>query len=99
LTERITPTGRVKVKGKVIPVLFFLTEHHTMKAYAVSGSIAPHILVLGIRWRCLVSFMPWLLYLQGKNPWHPLDRRLGGLQSQFGHGGEEKNSLKGVTRK
>jgi hypothetical protein len=29
---------------------------------------------------------------QGKNPWYPLDRRLGGLQSQSGSGGEEKNS-------
>jgi len=24
---------KVKVKGKVIPVLFFLTEHHALKAY------------------------------------------------------------------
>jgi hypothetical protein len=29
---------------------------------------------------------------QGKSPWYPLDRRLGGLQSRSGHGGEEKNS-------
>jgi hypothetical protein len=29
---------------------------------------------------------------QGKNPWYPLHRRLGGLQSRFGRGGEEKNS-------
>jgi hypothetical protein len=37
--------------------------------------------------------MPRPLYLQGKNPWHTLDRRLGGPQSQSGHsGGEEKNS-------
>jgi hypothetical protein len=36
--------------------------------------------------------MPQLLYLQGKSPWYPLDRRLGGPQSQSGHGGEEKNS-------
>jgi hypothetical protein len=26
----------------------------------------------------------------GKNPWYPMDRRLGGSQSQFGCGGEEK---------
>jgi hypothetical protein len=32
------------------------------------------------------------LYSQGKSPWYPLDRRLGGLQSQSGRGGEEKNS-------
>jgi hypothetical protein len=29
---------------------------------------------------------------QGKGPWYPLDRRLGGSQSRSGHGGEEKNS-------
>jgi hypothetical protein len=28
----------------------------------------------------------------GKSPWYPLDRRLHGPQSQFGCGGEEKNS-------
>jgi len=32
------------------------------------------------------------LYPQGKSPWYPLDRRLGGLQSPSGRGGEEKNS-------
>jgi hypothetical protein len=31
------------------------------------------------------------LYAQGKRPLYPLDRRLGGPQSQSGHGGEEKN--------
>jgi len=29
---------------------------------------------------------------QGKGSWYPLDRRLGGLQSHSGGGGEEKNS-------
>jgi hypothetical protein len=28
--------------------------------------------------------MPWPLYPRGKSPWYPLDRRLGGLQSQSG---------------
>jgi hypothetical protein len=28
----------------------------------------------------------------GKEPWYPLDRRLGGPQSRSGRGGEEKNS-------
>jgi hypothetical protein len=31
-------------------------------------------------------------YLQRKSPWYPLDRRLGGLQSRSGRGGEEKYS-------
>jgi len=32
------------------------------------------------------------LHPQGKRPWHPFDRRPGGLQSRSGSGGEEKNS-------
>jgi hypothetical protein len=39
-----------------------------------------------------VSFTPRPPYFQGKNPWYPIDRRLGGLQSRSGRGGEEKNS-------
>jgi hypothetical protein len=34
-------------KGKDVPVL--LTEHHDMKAYWISGGIAPRILDLGTR--------------------------------------------------
>jgi hypothetical protein len=40
----------------------------------------------------VVSFTPQPLYPQGKNPWYPLDRRLGGPQSRSGCGGEEKDS-------
>jgi hypothetical protein len=35
--------------------------------------------------------MPQPLYPQGKSPWYPLDRRLGGPQSWSGRGAEEKN--------
>jgi len=35
--------------------------------------------------------MPWPLYSQAKNLWHPLDRRLGGPQSQSGYDGKEEN--------
>jgi hypothetical protein len=38
----------------------------------------------------VVSFTPRPLYPQGKSPWHPLDRRLGGHQSRSGRDGEEK---------
>jgi hypothetical protein len=38
------------------------------------------------------SFTLRPLYPQGKNPCHPMDRRLGEPQSRFGHGGEQKNS-------
>jgi hypothetical protein len=34
----------------------------------------------------------WSLHLKGKNSQYPLDRRMGGPQSRYGHGGEEKNS-------
>jgi hypothetical protein len=57
-----------------------------------SGGIAPRILYLGTRWRWVVSCTPRLIYLQGKNPWYPSDRRLGGPQSRSGYGGDEKNS-------
>jgi len=40
---------------------------------------------LGITWRWVVSFTPWPLNPQGKGPWYPLDRKLGGPQSQSGH--------------
>jgi hypothetical protein len=63
-----------------------------MKAYWGSGCIAPLILELGTRWRWVVSFTPRPLYPQGKSPWYPLDRGLGGPQSSSGRGGEEKNS-------
>jgi len=31
-------------KGKVVPVLFVLSDHHVMEAYRGSGGIAPRIL-------------------------------------------------------
>jgi hypothetical protein len=69
-----------------------LTVHHAMKASGGSGGIVPSILHLGTRLKCVVNFMSRSLYPQGKSLWYPLDRRLGGLQSRFGRGGEEKNS-------
>jgi hypothetical protein len=63
-----------------------------MKIYWGIGDIAPLILWRRHRWRWVVSFTPRLLYPQGKNPWYPLDRRLGGPQIPSGRGSEEKNS-------
>jgi hypothetical protein len=77
---------------KVKLFLWFLTEHHALKAYWGSGGIAPCILDLRTRWKWVVSFTPQLLYPQGKCPRYPLDRRLGGPQSQSGCGGKEKIS-------
>jgi hypothetical protein len=39
------------VKVKAVPVLFFFTEHHAMKAYWRSGGISSRILYLGPRRR------------------------------------------------
>jgi hypothetical protein len=38
----------------------------------------------------VVSFTPRPLYLRGKSPWYPLDRRSGGPQSRSGRRGEVK---------
>jgi hypothetical protein len=48
-------------------------------------------LELGTIRRQVVSFKPQPLYLQGKNPQHPLNRRLAGSQSRSERCGEEKN--------
>jgi hypothetical protein len=59
-----------------------------MKAYWGSGGIAPRILLTSELGGGVWSAS----HPQGKNPWYPLDRRLGGSQSRSGRGGEEKNS-------
>jgi len=38
----------------------------------------------------VVNFMPWLLYPWDKSFLYPLDRWLGGPQSQSGHSGKKK---------
>jgi hypothetical protein len=63
-----------------------------MEAYWGSEDKVPRILGLGTRWRWVVGFTPRPLYPQGRSPWYPLYRRLGGPQSRSGRGGEEKNS-------
>jgi hypothetical protein len=67
-----------------------LSKHHAIKTYLGSVGIAPRILNIGTRWRRVVSFMPHQLYLGGKSPHYPLDRKVGGPQSRSGRGGEEK---------
>jgi hypothetical protein len=63
-----------------------------MKAYWEVKVQLHSFFVLGTIWRCVISFTPRPLYPQGKSPWYPLDRRLGGPQSRSRSGGEEKNS-------
>jgi len=59
-----------------------------MKDCLGSGGKAPRILDLCTRWMWVVSrpgrFTP------SESSWYPLHKRLGGLQSRSGHGGEEK---------
>jgi hypothetical protein len=56
------------------------------------GGIVPRVLDLGTKWRWVISFTVQPLYPEGKSFWCPLNRRLGGLQTRSGRGGEEKNS-------
>jgi hypothetical protein len=81
--------GKVKVK---LSLCFFSTSAPRHEGMLESGGSAPRILDFGIIWRWVVSFTPRLLYPQGKSPWYPLDRRLGGPQNRSESGGEEKNS-------
>jgi len=66
-----------------------------MKTYWVSGGIAPRILDLGSRWRRAVNFTPRTLYLQGRRPWYPLDKRLGRPQNRSGHSSADVNLVAG----
>jgi hypothetical protein len=87
-----TTTSFWKVDSSAWSCPCTLTEYHAIKAYWESGGIAPRIIDLGTRWRRVVSFTPRPLYPQGKSPWYPLDRRMGGSQSRSGRGGEETGS-------
>jgi len=70
--------------------IHFFLRHHTMETYWGSGSIAPHILNLGTRWRWVVSSIPRLLYSQGKRSQYQMDRRLHWAHSCCGHSDKEK---------
>jgi hypothetical protein len=77
---------RWRQKGNIVPI-------HTMRAYKGRRNIAPLTLKLSTRWNWVVNFMPQLLYHQGKHPQYPLNRILGGSQSQSGHFGGQKNLM------
>jgi hypothetical protein len=72
-------------------IFVFLSHFPSFKIkFSLCFNLTPrHECVLG-EWRC--SFTPRPLYPQGKSPWYPLDRRLGGSQGRSGRGSEEKNS-------
>jgi hypothetical protein len=83
---------QVKVKS----LCFVLTEHHAIKAYWGSGGIAPRIVTSAIDGGEWSASRPGRFISQGKSPWYPLDRMVGGPQSRSGRGGEEKNSQPGA---
>jgi hypothetical protein len=86
-----TNTGYLLLKLKVKLSLCFnwVPRHEGVLGVEVS---LHSFFDLGTRCRWVVSFTPRLFYPQGKSPWYPLDRRLGGPQSRSGRGCEEKNS-------
>jgi len=54
--------------------------------------VKPHaFLTSALDKRRVNTFTPRPLYPGGRNPWYPLDRRLGGPQSRSGRGEAEKN--------
>lgn len=67
--------------------------HHAMKEYG-DVVLVTHFLNPGMRWRQMVSCMPWLLYLQVKRVMHPLNIKLGEPHGQSGHFEEEKILLR-----
>jgi hypothetical protein len=75
-----------KGKGSVVCV-------DIIKAFGGSGGIVWLTINVGIRWRSVVSLMPWSLYPYGKSLHYPLNRRLGRPVSQSGCFGEDKNLL------
>jgi hypothetical protein len=64
-------------------------KHHTMKRY-MEWRFSSTILDLSTRCRGMVSFKSRPLYLRGNSSRCPLDRRLGGPQSQSGRCEVEK---------
>jgi hypothetical protein len=84
----------IKVKAKVkLKLSLCLTKHHAIQTYEGSKVTSPRIVNVGTRWSWVVNFTPRPLYPRCTSPLYPLNRRLGGLQSQSGCGGEEKNFL------
>jgi hypothetical protein len=51
------------------------------------------VLNLGSRWKWMISFTPLPNCSRGNSPWYPLDRWLGGTESQSGLYGGDKNLL------
>jgi hypothetical protein len=72
--------------GLHTPHIWYTVDSHRCARYKIiwrKGGTAPLILILGIGWRWVTSFEPWLLYHWRKCPHNPLGPgRVGGPQSQ-----------------
>lgn len=79
----ISPVDKFR-KGKVVPV-------HTMMTHEGAEVYFHFLFNHGTILLLTESFKPRLLYPM-KEPQHPVTRKLGGLQSQSEHSGEEKIS-------
>ena len=73
------------VKGEVVLV-------HATKARSGSRGIAELGLNLGVRWRCVISFISQFLYLGDRKHLYLLNKRLGGHESLSAHCREDKVS-------
>jgi hypothetical protein len=83
--------GRKKVKVRLSLRFFFRTPRHEdiLGEWRYSSTHSLTSALDGGEWS---ASRPRPLYPQGKSPWYPLDRRLGGPHSRSECGGEEKNS-------
>jgi hypothetical protein len=78
-------------KGKVVPVLYFKLSNTPWRRIGELRYSSTHSLTLTLDGKWSAS-RPGRFTPRKRAPWYPLDRRLGGLQSRSGRGGEEKNS-------
>jgi hypothetical protein len=93
--NKINTFPEMWLKRKLEPVkvkLSLCVSNYALPHECVWGSecIDPYFLHLGTSWRWVVSFTPRPLNPRGKSSRYPLDRKLGGPQSQSGRRGEEK---------
>jgi hypothetical protein len=84
--ENVHLEAFIYVSCKKVKLSLCLAKHHAMKTYGEWRYSSTHF-DLGTRWRWAVSITLRPLCPQGKNPWYPMDRRLGGHQSRSGHNG------------
>jgi hypothetical protein len=82
--------GKVKGKGKVVPVLNLSTTPWRRMGQRRYSST--HSLTCALDGAELSASRPGSLYSEGKSSRYRLYRRLGGPQCRSGHDGEEKNS-------